>query len=116
MKLFFLLLTLSSYVFAGPIFWELADELAMKATTPQEIKEVVNAYPVILSSGVEVSQIKLIEIIDRTYVYIGETICQNDDPRLKKNFVAWSLCQKNGTCQSPVVGFTLPSKDPCASR
>lgn len=116
MKFFLLILTISSSVFAGPIFWELEDEVAYKATTVQEIKELVRAYPVVLTTGVAVEQIKQVEIIDRTYIYIGETKCPDNDPRMRKNFVAWSLCQRNGSCVAPVVTFTLPPKDPCASR
>ncbi len=114
MNYFLLLLTLSCTVFAGPIYWEIADEVALKASTPEDIKELINAYPILLSSGAKIEQIKEAEVMDRTYVYIGETVCQNEDPRLMRHIVAWSLCQKNGSCYAPVVNFSLPPKDPCA--
>lgn len=113
MKYFLLFLTVSCTAFAGPIFWEIADEMAFKASTPEDIKELVSAYPVILTAGAKIEQIKVAEVMDRTYVYIGETVCQNEDPRLMRHIVAWSLCQKNGSCYAPVVNFSLPAKDPC---
>jgi hypothetical protein len=115
MKLILCLIAFSSSLIAGPILWEISDEIALKASTPQDIKEIVQLYPVLLSSGVKIDQIKDVELIDRTYVFIGETVCQNEDPRLYKKFVAWSLCQKNGKCIAPVVSVNLPSQDPCVA-
>lgn len=113
MRIFLITLLLASQVFALSVGWVVESQKHFFATTKEDIKRVVELYPRIVNfEGMSISKISKIDLTDIIYKYVGEHTCQENDPRLKENFVTWEVCLKDGSCFYPFNARPFPY-DPC---
>jgi hypothetical protein len=122
MKIFLVALaTLMSMTAFANTGWEEASRTTYETETKSEIEELLVLYPSvkadILEAEMDVNSLSYIEVIDARYKFMGETVCEANDPRLSKSIVTFTVCeepQNEGeiNCLSNLI--LVSDRDPCA--
>lgn len=118
-KLSFLILNLLFFTWAAAQSsnsWTVVSETNERASSPAEFILLQQKYPDVFGSY-NPQTVRSANILHRTLVFDGETLCKPNDPRLTFVSRAYGLCEYSDSQESGVCFQTAPDHpspfDPC---
>lgn len=110
-------LFLSSSLTMASGVWDVTNHTNEELKTEAEIAAALNTFPQILEKwDGEASEIKYLHLTIINFEWTGETLCSENDPRLKHETLTFIACPQTTigmNCLFEVDPVLTPTGDPC---
>jgi len=115
-KILIALATLMSMTTFANTGWEEASRTTYEAETTSEIEKLLELYPSvkveIVEAEMDVSNLSYVVVTETRYKFMGETVCETNDPRLTEDYVSFRACEDMHCLANRAI--IIFAGDPCA--